>query len=53
MAREGSIEFDAHFQVDLTVPVDRDVPARTRDLLRAADAPHKAAGLRDDLGELL
>src|SRR4051794_25439055 len=53
VAVEGGFELDADFQVDLLVPVERDVPARTRELLRADDAPHEAAGLWDDPGEFL
>jgi hypothetical protein len=48
---EGSLDLDAHFQVDPIIPVESDVPARARDLPRADDAPHQAAGLRDDPGE--
>ena len=50
---EGSIPFDAHFQVDLVVPVQRNVPACTLYLLRAEDAPHRAAGLWNDVGQFL
>ena len=50
---ERVVEFDAHFQVDLAVPVDRHVPARTGHLLGAHDVPHGAAGIGDDLRELL
>jgi hypothetical protein len=50
---ERSVQFDANFQVDLTVPVDRDVSACTRDLLRADDTPYQAASVWYDLGEVL
>src|SRR5262249_49921155 len=50
---ERCFELDAHFQVDLTVPVERHVPARSRDLLRADDTPYQAAGLGHDPGEFL
>jgi hypothetical protein len=39
--------------VDLIIPVERDVPACTRDLLGADDTSHQAAGLWNDLGEFL
>src|SRR5439155_17462177 len=48
---ERGVQFDAHFQVDRTVQIDRDVPPGTWDVLRADDAPHRAAGIRNDLGE--
>src|SRR5262249_47767371 len=41
------------FQIDLTVPVERDVPPRTGDLLRADDAPDQTAGVRNDPGKLV
>src|SRR5262249_45958638 len=44
---------DPHFQVNLAVPVERDVPTRTLDLLRADDAPHGAAGVGHDFGKFL
>src|SRR5438876_10268935 len=42
---ERAVQFDAHFQVDHIVPVERDVPPRTRDLLRADDPPYRATGV--------
>src|SRR5262245_5618801 len=50
---ERGIQFDAHFQVDHIIPVERDVPARPHDLLRADDAPYGAAGVGNDSGEFL
>src|SRR5262245_8798200 len=48
---ERPVQLDAHFQVDLVIQVDRDVPASPRDLLRTKDIPDGAAGFRDDLRE--
>jgi hypothetical protein len=50
---ERSFQFDANFQVDLTVPVDRDVSTCTRDLLRADVTPNQTASVWYDLGEFL
>jgi len=35
------------------IQVERDVPTCTRDVLRADNAPHRAARLRDDSGKFL
>src|SRR5262245_42817794 len=48
---EGSGHFDAHFQVDLTVPVNRNVPACALYPLSAMDIPHGATGRRNNFGE--
>src|SRR5262249_41074645 len=50
---ERGVQFNAHFQVDHIVPVERDVPAGSRDLLRADDAPYQAAGIRNDFREFV
>src|SRR5262249_20177777 len=44
MSGERPIELDAHFQVDLTVQVNRNMAACTRDLLCANDIPNGATG---------
>lgn len=47
-----SLQLDADFEVDLAIEIDRDMPAGPCDFLGPDDAPHKAAGLRHDLGKL-
>jgi hypothetical protein len=50
---ERGVQLDADFQIDHTVEVDCDVPARSRDLLRADDVPHGTASFRNDLREFV
>jgi hypothetical protein len=52
-AGKGSGHFDAHFQVDLTVPVNGEVPARAGYLMSAENIPHDSAGFGDNPRELL
>ena len=53
MAGERGGKFDADFKVDFAVQVDRDMPARSLDLLGADDAPNLAARIGDDAGEFV
>ena len=47
---ERAGHLDTHFEGDLAVPVDRDMPARPRHLLGAEGRPHDAAGVGNDPG---
>jgi hypothetical protein len=53
MPAEWRLQLHAHFKVDLTVQVDRDMTTCPWDLLCPYDAPYRAAGLRNDLREFL
>src|SRR5262249_48407590 len=53
VAGERGGQLDAYFQVDLIVPVDRDMPACTWNLLGADDTPHRAASFWYDPGQFL
>ena len=46
------VHLDARFKIDLTIQVERDVPAGSLDLLRAKHAPHETASSWYDLGKL-
>jgi hypothetical protein len=50
---ERPVEFDAHFQIDLTIQVDRKMAPCTRDLLRPDYIPNSTAGVRYDLREFM
>jgi hypothetical protein len=50
---EWGVQFNPHFHVEHIIPVERDMPACTRDLLRADNVPYPAAGVGDNLGEFL
>jgi hypothetical protein len=50
---ERAVQLDAHFQVDLAVEVDRNMPTRARDLLRTKDIPNGTTGGRYDLREFM
>src|SRR5437899_932227 len=50
-AGKGSGHFDADIQVDLTVPVNGDVPARAGYPMSAEDIPDDSACFRDNPGE--
>src|SRR6516162_1037248 len=53
MPAERPVELDAHFQVDLTIQINRDMAPCASDLLRSNDVPNRAAGVRHDLGEFV
>jgi hypothetical protein len=53
MPGERPVELDAHFRVDLTIQVDRNMAACTRDLLRTNYLPNRTAGVRYDLREFM
>jgi hypothetical protein len=47
-AREWGVHLDAHFQVDLVIEVDGDMPTGSRDVLGADDPPHHPARIGND-----
>jgi len=46
-------QLDAHFKIHLIIQIERDKPARPRDLFRLDGVPHHAAGVRNDFGQFL
>ncbi len=50
MPSKRGVQFNAHFQVDLVIPIHGDVPAGAGNVLSADDIPDHAARVGHDRG---